>query len=162
MMAERSRRGGETSAAIDTAGLLSSLDRRCQARLRVPPMTDGRRDVAYKDYLNAANRYFYAWNSLASAPKPVPVDTVATKMVELLNARYEYQGQVNEVFVYGSQEAWTAHEGVARTLPPSVAGSTLPDFTTAKPDPAAFGTAFDALLEVRCKEVTAALKKSCS
>lgn len=121
-----------------------------------------RRDVAYKDYLNAANRYFYAWDSLTSAPKPVPVDTVATKMAELLSARHEYQGQVNEVFVYGSDEAWAAHQNVSRTLPRAVAGSDIPDFTAGHPNNAAFGAAFNAFLDVRCREVTALSRSSCS
>jgi hypothetical protein len=120
-----------------------------------------RRDVAYKDYLNAANRYFYAWDDLASTPKPVPVETVAAKMPELLKARYEYQGQINEVFVYGSGEAWSAHENVARTLPSAVAGSDIPDFR-GQPNNAAFGAAFNAFLEVRCREVTALPRSSCS
>ena len=120
-----------------------------------------RRDVAYKDYLNAANKYFYAWDSLASTPKPIPVDTVAAKMVELLDARHEYQGQINEVFVYGSDEAWSAHQNVARTLPPSTPGSDIPDFT-GQPNNAAFGAAFNAFLDVRCREVTALSRSSCS
>lgn len=118
------------------------------------------RDVAYKEYLNAANRYFYAWNSLATAKKPVLVDSAAEYVVEFMSARTAYQSQVNEVFVYGSDDAWSAHQDMARTLPRSVAGSQLPDPATV-PDTKAFGAAFSAFLDVRCREVTALSRSSC-
>lgn len=120
-----------------------------------------RRDIAYKDYLNAANRYFYAWNSLATAEKPVLVDTAAEYVVEFMTARTAYQSQVNEVFVYGSDDAWSAHQSIARTLPRSLAGSQLPDPAT-MPDTKAFRAAFSAFLDVRCREVTALSRGSCS
>lgn len=118
------------------------------------------RDVVYKEYLNAANNYFHAWNALASAPEPVPTDTLMALVPRFMTARTEYQAQTNEIYVYGSDTAWSAHREIARTVPTSAAGALLPDLSEIT-DTKAFSAAYKEFLKIRCREVTALTRSSC-
>lgn len=119
-----------------------------------------RRDIAYKEYLNSANTYFIAW-SAASSPT-LAINDIPATLDKFRAARADYQSEINEVFVYGSDEAWSAHQGLARTLPKSLTGSELPNFYNNPPRSQEFNAAFNAFLNVRCREATALPRSSCS
>lgn len=42
-----------------------------------------------------------------------------------MTPRARFQEQTNEIYVYGSDDAWKAHQDVAKTLPPALSDSPL-------------------------------------
>jgi hypothetical protein len=91
----------------------------------------------------------------------IPEETLVANFNRFIAARTAYQGQINEVYVYGSDKAWSGHQAVAKTLPPSLGGSELPNIGGRQPDQVAFPKAFSEFLDVRCTEVTALPRNNC-
>lgn len=118
-----------------------------------------KREVAYKDYLNAANDFYYAWEALQFANKP-GTDEVLKILSRYETTRAAYQSQINEIYVLGSDKAWVAHEMVARTLPSTVP-MTLPP-KEREPDKAKFTAAYLDFLRIRCQEATSLPRSGCS
>lgn len=115
-----------------------------------------RRDVVYKGFLDAANTYFYAWDSIENAESLLPLETE-----KLRTARFEYRGHLNEVYVHGSEAGWAAAKKVNSVLPPSAVYSPIHP-ATYRADPVAFQEAFKELLDIRCGEATPVLRNGCS
>lgn len=135
------------------AGAKASLDvATMQMQAENARRAQDNRDVVYKEYLAAASRYFHAWDDLPTRENPEPIATVPAQVKEFLIARAEYQGQINEVHVHGSQTARKASRKVAATMPHSLGGSDMPSGDEV-PDATAFRAAFNVFLDVRCAEV---------
>ena len=117
-----------------------------------------RRDTVYKDYLDAANNYFFAWDAIRSNAPDSAVE--GGKVEAFLQARTDYIERINDVFVHGSDAGWAATQKLDDTMPPS-SGGNLPPFDTALNE-AAFRTAFNELLSIRCSEASAVARSSCS
>lgn len=73
-----------------------------------------------------------------------------------LTARHEFQGALNEVYVYGSSDGWDAAGNLAATLPNSVAN----DFEFEQPSPD-YSSRYIALLAVLCREAVAEPRADC-
>jgi hypothetical protein len=112
-----------------------------------------KRAEVYAAYLAAANDYELKNAKLIQDLERIRPSTDASKLDQnvlgdWLTARAKYQGAVNQVYVYGSDDAYALSAALAATLPPSV-GSTI----TFKPvDEAAFNRAYLAFqARMRCE-----------
>lgn len=119
-----------------------------------------RRDVVYKEFLEASNKYFYVWEAAADSSTPKRDAAEARAADALRAARFEYQGQLNEVYVHGSNTAWEAAKRVNATLPSSPIASPVLS-SVSVPNPAAFRTAFNDLLDIRCREAAPVARSGC-
>lgn len=117
------------------------------------------REVTYREYLDAANGYRTAATNLFANTAPSNVNEAATSFMA---ARAKFQKQTNEVYVYGSDEAWKAHQTLASTLPPALSDSTMKFTASAVSDQATFTAAYRGFLAVRCQEVAAQARSGCS
>jgi hypothetical protein len=117
------------------------------------------REVTYREYLDAANGYRIAAADLFAKTAPEDVETAITSF---MTTRARFQRQANEVYVYGSDEAWKAHETVAKTLPPALSDSPLNFNVSEVSDQATFTAAYTGFLAVRCQEVAAKARSGCA
>lgn len=117
------------------------------------------REVTYREYLDAANGYRLAATTLFARKAPEHVNEAATSFMA---ARAKFQKQANEVYVYGTDEAWKAHETLANTLPPALSDSVLNFNVSDVSDQATFTAAYKGFLAVRCKEVAAQARSGCA
>lgn len=141
-------------------GANASLDvAKAQTQAENERRAQDRRDTVYKDYLDAANHYFYAWDAIRSNAPDSAVE--GGKVEAFLQARTDYIGRINDVFVHGSDAGWAATQKLDDTMPPSSGSGNLPPFDTVL-DEAAFRTAFNELLSIRCSEASAVARSSCS
>jgi hypothetical protein len=75
-------------------------------------------------------------------------------------ARFNFQGGINDVYVYGSRDAWSAAREVARALPSSSIG--LSGTIRAQPvSVEEFQAAYNRFLDVMCRELTAVRLRPC-
>lgn len=117
------------------------------------------REVTYREYLDAANGYRIAAADLFAKTAPQDIEAAITSF---MTTRARFQKQTNEVYVYGSDQAWRAHETVAETLPPALSDSPL-DFNVSElSDEATFVAAYRGFLAVRCQEVAARARSGCA
>lgn len=143
-------------AGIGANAALGGVDRQIEAQNEA--RSQDKRDVAYKAYLGAANTYFYAWDDFVKA-KTQTAQTEAANRYQ--SARFEFQGQTNEVWVHGSDKAVKALNALKRTMPNSLASSDLPSLDVL-PDSAAFRDAYNDFLQVRCEEVAPVSRTGCA
>lgn len=122
----------------------------------------------YLAYLDAANRYALATQKMANDWTKATKDPNASAdfsadLDPWKTARSNFQGEVNQVYVYGSQDAWDAHQKVAATLPPSVGMESANDIVKVITgfNFSAFGIAYQGFLAVFCREVPAVPKANC-
>ena len=116
------------------------------------------REVTYREYLDAANGYRTAATDLFANTAPPSVNQAVTSFMA---ARAKFQKQTNEVYVYGSDEAWKAHQTLANTLPPALSDSALNFTVSDVSDQATFTAAYKGFLAVRCQEVAAQARSGC-
>jgi len=141
--------GAQTSIQVADQQVQAENNRRAQDR----------RDTVYKDYLDAANKYFYAWDAIRSNAPDSAVE--GGKVEAFLQARTDYIERINDVFVHGSDAGWAATQKLDDTMPPSSGSGNLPPLDTAL-DEAAFRSAFNKVLSIRCSEASAVARSSCS
>lgn len=123
----------------------------------------------YAGYLDAADGYYTAAADLDRAFAKL----IATKdgsasdrsvgelsVAAFEKARHDYQGAINDVYVYGSDAAWEANRKVANVLP--LALGNVPRRDIPSPDAEAFREAYSDFLEVFCREATAEPRQSCT
>lgn len=87
---------------------------------------------------------------------------------DLRSSRYAFQGSINEVYIYGSNEALLASQQVAYTLPASIGSSTIGgrgiprigQLLTER-DQREFTRAYSDFLTVACNEVPARRRSNC-
>lgn len=84
-----------------------------------------KRAEVYMKYLEAANEYqlknekmMLSLEKMRSSSKPNELDMEAYNV--WLTARADYQGAVNEVYIYGSDEAWNSTRKISESLPRSI------------------------------------------
>ncbi|MDJ0458596.1 hypothetical protein PUN71_015435 [Arthrobacter sp. NQ7] len=116
------------------------------------------RDVTYREYLDAANGYHVAATTLFARTAPQDVNAALTSF---MTARSKFQTETNEVYVYGTDEAWRAHQRLASTLPPSLGDSSQKFSASDVSDEATFAAAYNGFLAVRCREVAAQSRPGC-
>jgi hypothetical protein len=130
--------------------------------------TQTRRGEVYLAYLDAANTYALASQKLSDDTKRIGKGTTAQENYDndygpWQTARSSYQGEVNQVYVYGSDAAWAAHQKVAATLPLALGPDNVGEFTQALYGVKwqQFNAAYDNFLSVFCKEVPAEPRSGC-
>lgn len=77
------------------------------------------------------------------------------------HARYEFQGAINDVYVYGSDEAWTASKAVSAALPPSL-GTVDSSVQIQAPKYSVFTAAYQKFINVMCGEVVPVPRSGCA
>nr|WP_173051593.1 hypothetical protein [Arthrobacter sp. J3.40] len=112
------------------------------------------RDVVYKNYLEAADKYFSAWAAWSDTRSS------SEEFDNLIAARSDFRAQINEVYVHGSPRAWNASEMVAAYLPVASAESLLPERDEYLPRNE-FAKAYSDFLSIRCQEVTSGPPGDC-
>lgn len=118
------------------------------------------REVTYREYLDAANEYHIVATNLYAKPAPNDVNAALTVF---MSTRSKFQKHVNEVYVYGSDDAWAAHQTIAKALPPALGGPTGKHFNASQvSDEATFSAAYNGFLSVRCREVAAQARSGCA
>lgn len=127
---------------------------------------DARREQSlkvYSAYLDAANDYALRNGEMTTELeriRPFPEnERVPNPQIfgTWMTARANYQGATNNVFVYGSDEAWQIHGMVAGSLPPAI-GSNIQFGPT---DEANFRSAYQAFLSMMCREGNASPRPGC-
>lgn len=121
--------------------------------------TQEQRDTTYQAYLSAAGDYRAASTALFGRRAPKNVNEAVSSFAK---ARSKYQAQINEVYVYGSDEALRAHEKIARTMPPSLGDGDLNVKASDLSDEKTYMEAYNGFLKVRCKEVAATTRPGCA
>jgi hypothetical protein len=115
-----------------------------------------KRATVYAEYLDDANAYSVSVNAIIddalSKSAKVPADDVNKWMT----ARNKYQGGINQLYIYGSDAAWKAHELLASTMP-----SSLGKLTIAPIDQSKFLAAYRGFQQVMCREVPAEPRDDC-
>ncbi len=148
-----------------------------EAQFREAQMTTARNQRAkvYTSFLAAANQYA---SDDATATTTIradcrnshalrPIYHVTCKhlpsnfLVPVSEARFAFQGALNEVYVYGSARGVLAARRVAGALPRSLIGlsATVPPLKTI--NEGALTDAYDAFLKVMCQEVSAEPRSKC-
>lgn len=144
-------------ATITTQREQSREDRRADARTQ--------RAKVYTDFLAAANSSAVAVARVASSCKVVRRGRATCNLrggvaVRAAKARYTFQGALNQVYVYGSARGVLAARDVAKALPPSYVGTRY-TFHIQPIDDASFKAAYNAFLDVMCREVSAEPRSTC-
>lgn len=127
------------------------------------------RAAVYGSFLSAANEYAVETQELVS-----PCARAAERSPDARfdcqprfrgwnPARADYQGAINDVYVFGSDEAVDASEAVSAELPPALIGL---DYSQAHlklnvVDEAEFTDAYQSFLGVMCQEVSAEPRPGC-
>ncbi|MFF2842522.1 hypothetical protein [Paenarthrobacter sp. NPDC057981] len=117
------------------------------------------KESTYRSYLDAANSYRNAAVDLFGGTAPADAKTAWSSF---MTARAKFQEQTNEIYVYGSNDAWEAHLKVAKTLPPALGDASLSFSATDVSSQPAFTAAYRGFLEVRCREVPAQVRSGCA
>lgn len=151
-----------------TGSWISGRSTEQAARITVEAQTakekrDKRAEV-YSAYLAAADNYSIRTGELlarATAVAENPEGEGAGNIPQELSdawaeARSTYQDNINELYVYGSDDAWTAHQGVASELPNSLGPVELHPV-----DSGNFITAYRGMQEIFCKEAVARPRAGC-
>jgi hypothetical protein len=130
--------------------------------------TQSKRGEVYLAYLDTANTYALASQKLSDDTRRIGKGTTAQQNYDndygpWQTARSKYQGEVNQVYVYGSNAAWAAHRQVAATLPLALGPDNVGEFTQALygVDWKQFNAAYGDFLSVFCKEVPAEPRSGC-
>lgn len=117
------------------------------------------KEGTYRAYLEAANAYRNAAVDMFGGTAPTDVKAAWSSF---MTARAKFQEQTNEIYVYGSDDAWNAHQRIARTLPPALGDSPLKFAASEVSNQATFTAAYNAFLRVRCEEVPAQTRSGCA
>jgi hypothetical protein len=122
-----------------------------------------KRAEVYFDYLKSADAYetdtANLLSSYAAGHKNKNFQLPANLIQKFDDDRSAYQNQVNDLYVFGSDQAWIAHQRLAATLPTSLSVEVAP--LTIHYDPLAFNNAYDGFLSVTCLEVSPEPRAGC-
>ncbi|WP_150109941.1 hypothetical protein [Crystallibacter crystallopoietes] len=126
-----------------------------------------KRRQVYADYLSSANSYNSATGAFFRALGRIPSDAETEAAIAQIEdevgafeqARHDYQGKINDLYVYGSDEAWIAHTGLASTLPEALGN--VPNRQIDAVDEQAFGEAYQAFMGVFCREAVPEPRDGC-
>ncbi len=119
-----------------------------------------KRGEVYAAYLGAANQYVIENSKMIrelESSEANPDNLNPAVLNSWLSARSDYQGEINRVYVYGSDRAWELHRDLAAALPPAL-GSEI-EFK--KVNDHAFTTAYQEFQKVVCLEVPAIPRRGC-
>lgn len=116
----------------------------------------------YFAYLDAANSYSNETSQLRRSYVSLPVDSPppAADYGEWQQARFEYQGAINDLSVYGSDTAWDVHRRIAAAMPQSLFASTEPVRVDAVNDILLNAGTRD-FLSLACQELPASPRAGC-
>ncbi|BCW58515.1 hypothetical protein [Arthrobacter sp. StoSoilB20] len=149
--------GSNTAAETSVKTTRMQIDAEAQQKQRE------QREHSYRAYLDSANEYWLAARAIFGKPAPETSQEIQAAFTKFVTARSKFQGQVNEISVYGSDEAWSAHQKVAATLPKSLGLPEGKNFSAEEvADEATFTTAYTNFLAVRCREVVQPSRSGCA
>ncbi|UKA55161.1 hypothetical protein LFT45_04285 [Arthrobacter sp. FW305-BF8] len=133
-----------------------------------------KRQTVYQGYLDAANEFSGATHGLSrvynDSVKKLADGTIKANqnmphLVDAQNrfntARSAYQDAINDVYIFGSDEAWKAHKELAALLPDSLHSTEVSFPPPAVPDSEAFIGAYRGFNEVVCVEVAPVPRSGC-
>lgn len=133
-----------------------------------------KRQTVYQGYLEAANDFSAATHSLSrvysdSVTKLAGGTIKANENMPHLvqaqntfnNARSAYQDAINDVYIFGSDEAWKAHKEMASVLPDSLYSTEVSFPPPTAPDSDSFISAYQGFNEVVCVEVAPVPRSGC-
>lgn len=126
------------------------------------------RRETYLAYLDNATAYRNSTLELLKELEKVPETDLTGTTVAFgpwLTARFDYQGSVNSLYVYGSDQAWQRHLGIAATLPYAVGyldpTQIVADLARIRDDIISFGRAYSNFLDLMCRELPATPRDGC-
>ncbi|MDX6588107.1 MAG: hypothetical protein QOI31_2580 [Solirubrobacterales bacterium] len=118
-----------------------------------------KRERTYEKYLRAANSYAVETTNALDELKRCADDQASSRpeveaceIAGFFSARYLYQGAINNLYVYGSQDAIEAEGAISATLPSSL-GAISGDFKLAKVNDSDFRAAYQSFLSIMCREL---------
>ncbi|MEU4390163.1 hypothetical protein [Kribbella sp. NPDC023855] len=144
--------------------------------------TRNQRAQVYAKYLTIVSKYYTGarlMREYAGTKRGVPgcengetpickqsLETMVQTEIAFLDSRVAYQAQIDQLTVYGSEEAMKAHQVLAAMLPPTLgpAPSQIELGTLSLPgatDPKKFAAAYGAFQKVFCREAAAQPRSSC-
>jgi len=168
--------GGLTGAYLGAHATIVTQREQAQESRNAESRT--KRATVYEDFLVATNNYAVAdarteiivvarcgRGALASDRRPVrkrhfKCDPPVGFGLAVSKTRGAFQEALNEVYVYGSLAGVSAAERIAKTLPPSEVGTAY-TFNLAPVNDFSLTAAYDGLLRVMCREVTAEPRSHC-
>jgi hypothetical protein len=169
--------GGSFVGATKANDGNAAIQQQAIAEQRAKDDRDKKADI-YLHYLENANTYansvedaytcIYNY-AIAPEPKGSAPQSCIDAINRLQTPRFDYQGSINELYIYGSDEANRAHRAVSATLPASVGYLTVPgtglpplnEVFGQKFDRVAFGRAYSNFLKIVCMEVPARPRPNC-
>ncbi len=128
-----------------------------------------KRATVYAQFLAASNRYAVETTQAlsilrkcahAGPRRPFLCSSLGKQAGPAQNARYEFQGALTDVYVYGSTTGVRAALNVADTLPPSV-GHLNGHISLVPISEVVFTRTYQAFLSVMCREVSAEPRSTC-
>ncbi|KRF04695.1 hypothetical protein ASH00_13895 [Arthrobacter sp. Soil782] len=145
-------------AAVVGPMITANADREAERRQQV--------SEHYSTYLEAANAYFVASQFFVGSLETMQVQDESEQIRRMQpaaqaveQARIDYHAAANNVYAFGSEEAWLAHEQVLATLPEK------PEYAQARTidpgEPDEFLGAHNIFLAVFCKEAVATPRTNC-
>jgi hypothetical protein len=121
------------------------------------------RESSYRAYLDSANQYWQSSRAIFGSPAPEGTQEIQAAYSAFVSARARFQAQINEISVYGSDEAWSAHEKIAASLPKALGLTEGKSFSAKEvADEATFTEAYTNFLAVRCREVVQPARNGCA
>lgn len=140
--------------------------------------SDDRRGEVYAAFLDAANHYAFATAAITSRlegdcaddePPDACFSRLFTELVaaglvsDFQDARFDYQGALNDVFVFGSDEAVDRSRELSANVPTSLATPGLDSLTFGEGvDGSAFTAAYRDFLALMCEELPAQPRQGCT
>ncbi|TCC16509.1 hypothetical protein E0H58_39210 [Kribbella speibonae] len=145
--------GALASLGVTTLQLHADLDKDARAK----------RAEVYAAFLDVADRYHSQTletnQTIASLPpdKRARLTGNSPEIAAFLKLRSEFQGQINQVYVYGSDDGWERARELAAWLPDSNMG----ELEFRDVSESGFSGAYNALLQVFCQEAPAKPRDKC-
>lgn len=155
------------------------VTQRDQARELRQAEARAKRAEVYAGFLDAAERYRFATEATSDATRESVSQAGSVKAAcsaereradracgirrSIFNrqqdARVDFQGALNQVYVYGSPRGIRAAGKIAESLPPSVYSGG--DFEVGDVKPGEFSAGYNAVLDTMCREVSAEPRPTC-
>jgi hypothetical protein len=146
-------------------GVKASVDvQRSERESAQDQATRSERARVYPKFLEASNEYFLATQDAASefarckTKEPKQPCTAPFDLGSFLKPRADFQGALNDVYVYGSDSAWTTASALSGSLPSGVSNFSVQGFELHADD---YTSRFLNFLDVMCKELPTKSRKGC-
>lgn len=120
--------------------------------------TRTQREQVYQQYLQAANAYDVASSERYS--ECISDRGCSTSVAGWQRARFSYQGALNAVYVYGSNEAWRQTHVISSSLPQSL-GVNSDDTIPSKVNQNLFTIAYQGFQVIMCLELNPTPQDAC-